>query len=83
MCASGNRRGLRAHPNFEPHTVRLVGDTDHVTKFETGTASPKQKRVRSLETVGGGKRTNDSGSKIRYVASCVAVGNGCQSGKVR
>ena len=58
------------------HTVRLVGDTDQGAKFETGTTSAKQKRVRSLETVGGGKRTKDSGSKIRDVASCVAAGNG-------
>ena len=45
-----------AHPNFEPRTVRLVGDADHGTKFEIGTTSAEQKRVRSLETVGGGKK---------------------------
>ena len=67
---------LRAHPNVEPHTVRLVGDTDHKTKLETGTASTEPKRVRSLETVGGGKRTEDCVSKIRNVASCAAAGNG-------
>ena len=33
------------HPNVEPHTVRPAGDTDHGTKFETGTTSAKQKRV--------------------------------------
>ena len=53
---------IRAHPNVEPHTVRLVGDTDHRTKLETGTASTEPKRVRSLETFGGGKRTEDCGS---------------------
>ena len=50
--------------------MHLVGATDHGTKFESGTASAEQKRVRSLEAVGGGKRTKDSGS------SCVAAGNG-------
>ena len=64
-----------AYPNIEPHTVRLVGDTDHGTKFENDTTSVEQKRVRSLETVGGGKRTKDSGSNIRNVASCVAATN--------
>ena len=53
----------REPTNVEPHTVRLVGDTDHGTKLETGTSSTEPKRVRSLETVGGGKRTEDSGSK--------------------
>ena len=37
----------------------------------------------SLETFGSGKRTKDSGSKIRDVASCVAAGNGSQSSKVQ
>ena len=37
----------------------------------------------SLDTFGSGKRTKDSGSKIRDVASCVAPGNGSQSSKVR
>ena len=46
------------------HTLRLVGDTDHRTKLETGTASTEQKRVRSLETVGCGKRTADSASRV-------------------
>ena len=73
--SSGNRRGICAHPNVEPHIVRLV-DTDHRTKLETGTASAEPKRVRSLETVGGGKRTEDCWSKIRNVASCAASGNG-------
>ena len=36
----------------------------------------KQKRVRSQETTGGGKRTKDGGSKIRDVASCAAARNG-------
>ena len=35
------------------------------------------------ETVGGGKRTEDCGSKIRNAASRVAAGIGWQSGKVR
>ena len=65
-----------AFPNIEPHTVRLVGHTDHGTKFQIGTTSAEQKRVRSLETVGGGKRTKNSGSNIRNVASCVAAANG-------
>ena len=34
------------------------------TKLEIGAASTELKRVRSLEKVGGGKRTQDSGSKI-------------------
>ena len=58
------------------HTVRPTGDTDHGTKFETGAAIAKQKRVRSSETIGGGRRTKESGSKIRDVASCVALGMG-------
>ena len=58
------------------HTVRLIGDTDHRTMSETSTTSAEQKRVRSLEAVGGGKRIADSGSKIRNVASCVTAGNG-------
>ena len=45
-CPSGNWRGLRARPNVEPHTVRLVGDTDHGTTFDTGTASTEQKRFK-------------------------------------
>ena len=44
------QRGICAHPNVEPHTVRFVGDTDHRTKLETGTASTESKRVRRLET---------------------------------
>ena len=64
------------------HTL-YAGDTNHGTKFETGTTSAKQKRVRSLETVGVGERTKDSGSKIRDVARCVSDRYGCQSGKVR
>ena len=52
------------------HTqLPLVGDTDHRTKFEMGTTSAEQKWVRSLGTVGGGKRTKDSGSKICNAAS--------------
>ena len=56
--------------------MRLVGETDHRTEPETGTASTEPKRVRSLETVGGGKRTEDCGSKIRNAASRVAAGIG-------
>ena len=66
---TGTDEASRAHPNIEPRTVRLIGDTDHGTKFETGRTSAKQMRVRSLERVGGGKRTKDSGSKTRDVAS--------------
>ena len=58
------------------HTLYALLATLTGTKFETGTASAQQKRVRSLETVGSGKRTKDSGSKIRDVASCVAAWNG-------
>ena len=79
-CSSGNWRVLRAHTNVEPHTVRLVGGTDHRTKLETGTASTFSKRVWSLETVGGGKRTEDCGSKIR---SRVVARIRWQSEKVR
>ena len=70
------QRVIRAYPNVEPHTVRLVGDTDHRTTFEIGTASAEQKRVRSLGTVGSGKRPRDSGSNIRNVVSCAATENG-------
>ena len=38
--------------------------------------SPEPKRVRSLETVGGGKRTEDCRSKIRNAANRVAAGIG-------
>ena len=41
---SGNCRDFCAHPNVAPHTARLVGDTDHGTKFETGTTSAKRVR---------------------------------------
>ena len=54
----------------EPHTVRLAGGTDHGTKFETGASSAKQKRVRSLQTVGGGERTKDSWSTIHDATQC-------------
>ena len=47
---AGTDGEICAHPNVEPHTVRLVGDTDHRTKLETGTASTEPKRVRRLET---------------------------------
>ena len=41
-CSSGNRWVLRVHPNIEPHTVRLVGDTDHRTKFERAQRVPNR-----------------------------------------
>ena len=78
--SSGSRRVLRAHPNGES---RHVGDTDHKTKLETGTASTEPKGVRSPETVGGRKRTKDSGSKIRDAACRAATGTGRKPGKVR
>ena len=71
-------RSSAAFISGEPHTVRLVGGADHRTKVEISAASAEQKRVRSLETVGGGKRTMDSGSKIRNVASCVARASGIE-----
>ena len=40
-----NGRTSADHPNVESHTVRLVGDTDHWTKLETGAKSAEQKRV--------------------------------------
>ena len=33
------------HPNVESHTVRLVGDTDHWTKLETGAKSCRTETV--------------------------------------
>ena len=56
------------------HTRYALLATDHGTNSETGATSATQKRVRSLETAGGGKRTKDTGSKI--VASCAATRNG-------
>ena len=47
-----------------------------LAKPEIGTASTEPKRVRSPETLGGGKRIEDSGSKIRNVASRAAAGTG-------
>ena len=63
------------HPNVESHTVRLAGDTDHGTKFETGTKSAEQKWVRSVETDGGRERAENRGSEIRGAASCATAGN--------
>ena len=48
--------------------IYKVWDVKVVQTLEIGTASTEPKRVRSLETVGGGKRT---------------AGNGRQSGNVR
>ena len=70
------REDERANPNAESHTVRLAGDTDHSTKLEAGAKSGEQKRVRSVETAGGGKRAEDRGSEIRDVASRATAGNG-------
>ena len=64
--SSGNRREL----DVGPHICTLCW------RYETGATGAEQKRVQSLETVGGGKRTEDSGSKIRNVASRVAAGHG-------
>ena len=65
------------------HTVRLVGDTDHWTKLETGAKSAEQKRVRGMETVGDRERAKDCGSEIRNAASRATAGNEQQSDKVR
>ena len=58
-----------------PHTGRPAGDTDQTTKFETCTTSARKKRVRSLETVGGGEGTKDGGSKIRDVVLQPGMGD--------
>ena len=51
------------------HTLHaLLATLTTGRRLETGTASTEPKRVRSLGTVGGGKRTEDCGSKIRNVA---------------
>ena len=63
------------HPNVESHTVRLVGDIDHWTKLETGAKSAEQKRVRSVETVGGRERAENRGSEIPDAASSATAGD--------
>ena len=73
--SSGSRRTCNDHPNVESHTVRLVGDTDHWTKLETGAKSAEQQRVRGVETVGGRKRAENRGSEIRDAASRATAGN--------
>ena len=69
------RRNSSDHPNAESHSVRLVGDTDHWTKLETGAKSTEQKRVRGVETVGGRERAEDRGSEIRDAASRATAGD--------
>ena len=73
--SSRSRRTCSDHPNVESHTVRLVGDTDHWTKLETGAESAEQKRVRGVETVGGRERAENSGSEIRGAASRATAGD--------
>ena len=52
------------------HTLyTLLATLNTGRSLRLGTASTESKRARSLETVGGGKRTEDSGSKVRSVAS--------------
>ena len=63
------------HPNVESHTVRLVGDTDHWTKLETGAKSAEQKRFRNVETDGGRERAENRGSEIRDAASRATAGD--------
>ena len=64
------------------HTVRLVGDTDHWAKLETGAKSAEQKCVRGVETVGGRERAENRGSEIRVAASRATAGCEWQCGKV-
>ena len=73
--SDGNGRISGDHPNVVSHTVRLVGDTDHGTKLETGAKSAEQKWVRSVETDGGRERAENRGSEIRDAASCATAGN--------
>ena len=62
------------HPVAESHTVRLVGDTDHWTKLETGAKSAEQKWVRGVETVGGRERAENRASEIRDAANRATAG---------
>ena len=62
--------------NVEPRTVRLVGDTDHRTKLETGTASTEPKRVRSLETVGGESAPKTAGRRFAMLQAVLSPGMG-------
>ena len=73
--SSGSRRNCSDQSNVESHTVRLVGDTDHWTKLETGAKSAEQKRVRGVETVGGRERAENRGSEIRDAASRATAGD--------
>ena len=70
-----SRRNLSDHQNAESHAARLVGDTDHWTKPETGAKSGEQKRVRGMETVGGRECAKDRGSDIRDAASRATAGD--------
>ena len=45
------RRVIRYHPNLEPHSVRLDGDTDHKTKFETGATVKNMVRFKACRQV--------------------------------
>ena len=81
--SSRRRRTCSDRPNAESHAVRLAGDTDHLTKSETGAKSAEQKRVRGVATVGGRECAKDRGSKIRDAASRATARNERQSGKVR
>ena len=80
--SSRNRRPCSEHPNVESHVVRLVGDTDHWTKLETGAKSAEQERVRGMETDGGRERAENCVSEIRDAASRATAGDERQSGKV-
>ena len=73
--SDGNGRTIGDHPNVDSQTVRFAGDTDHLTKLETGAKSAEQKWVRSVETSGGRERAENHRSEIRDAASCATAGN--------
>ena len=45
------RRVIRYRPNLEPHSVRLDGDTDRKTKFETGATVKNKVRFKACRQV--------------------------------
>ena len=72
--AAGTDRDPRAHPRVEPPHGTLCWRLTTGRTLRLVQRVPHRKRVRSLETAAGGKRTKDTGSKI--VASCAATRNG-------
>ena len=54
--------------------MRLVGDTDHWTKFETRATSTRQKGVRGMETVGGRERAENRGRRLALLQAVLQPG---------